>query len=176
MIFKDLQLGRLQRNLYHLIMCSGLVANKSFGVSTSTTLMAGISALLKNTILPISNTPSFSPSTLPHPIFFSLLLPPTLQVHALNQLLSWNDYSSVFKTITVQSSDVSWLRNATVTVISLHPSPSTSLKGRFWSFLRHHQSLTHHLPCHILSPNRPRWIHINYTWNEADERFAMVQV
>jgi len=42
-------------------------------------------------------------ATFPHPVFFSLLLPPTSQAYALDyRLLLWRDYSSVLKTITVQ--------------------------------------------------------------------------
>ena len=46
-------------------------------------------------------------ATFPHPVFFSLLLPPTSQAYALDyRLLLWRDYPSVLKTITVQPNDM----------------------------------------------------------------------
>ena len=46
-------------------------------------------------------------ATFPHPVFYSLLLPPISQAYALDyRLLLWRDYSSVLKTITMQPNDI----------------------------------------------------------------------
>ena len=108
-----LQLDRLQWNLYHLTMYPRLVVKKIVPSFLNLTEKHHFTNIKCTDFLAL------------HVAISNLLLPPTSQARALNRLLPWSNYFSVFKTITAQSNDVLWLRNATAAVISLYPSPST---------------------------------------------------